>query len=65
LIISSEFASTQILSNISPGSIIVLHDGGDWGKNTAITLQRVLPVLSKKGYKIVTISQLVNSSQTK
>jgi peptidoglycan/xylan/chitin deacetylase (PgdA/CDA1 family) len=64
-IVSSEFASTHILANISPGSIIVLHDGGNWGKNTALTLKKILPVLSKKGYKIVTISQLVNSLQTK
>ncbi|TVQ17465.1 MAG: peptidoglycan-N-acetylglucosamine deacetylase [Leptolyngbya sp. DLM2.Bin15] len=57
-IISSDFASEYILSNISPGSIIVLHDTGAWGEKTAITLEKVLPELSKKGYSVVTLSDL-------
>lgn len=57
-IVSSDFASEYILSNIFPGSIIVLHDTGEWGEKTAITLEKVLPELSKKGYSVVTLSDL-------
>jgi peptidoglycan/xylan/chitin deacetylase (PgdA/CDA1 family) len=55
---SSWFASTQILCNAHPGSIIILHDSGLWGERTALTLSRVLPKLSQKGYQVVTLSEL-------
>ncbi|CCI27247.1 chitin deacetylase family protein [Microcystis aeruginosa] len=54
----SWFASTQILCNARPGSIIILHDSGLWGERTALTLSRVLPKLSQKGYQVVTLSEL-------
>jgi peptidoglycan/xylan/chitin deacetylase (PgdA/CDA1 family) len=56
---SSWFASTQILWNARPGSIIILHDHGLWGERTALTLSRVLPKLSQKGYQVVTLSELL------
>jgi peptidoglycan/xylan/chitin deacetylase (PgdA/CDA1 family) len=55
---SSWFASTQILCNAHPGSIIILHDSGLWGERTALTLSRALPKLSQKGYQVVTLSEL-------
>lgn len=55
---SSWFASTQILCNARPGSIIILHDSGLWGERTTLTLSRVLPKLSQKGYQVVTLSEL-------
>ena len=57
-IASSDFASTYILSNIFPGSIIVLHDTGSWGERTVTTLEKILPTLSERGYRIVTLSEL-------
>jgi peptidoglycan-N-acetylglucosamine deacetylase len=65
IIPSSTWAANQILSNVQPGSIIILHDrggqeaGGEWGDRTVQTLQRVLPELQRRGLKIVTLSQLV------
>lgn len=55
---SSWFASMQILCNARPGSIVILHDSGLWGERTALTLSRVLPKLSQKGYQVVTLSEL-------
>lgn len=56
---SSTFAVTQILSTVRKGSIIVLHDGGNRGIRTAQTLAKVLPALQQKGYKIVTLTELL------
>ena len=55
---SAWFSSKHILANASPGSIIVLHDNGCRGERTALTLEKVLPELAKKGYRIVTLSDL-------
>lgn len=62
IIPSSQFASTQILSNIRPGAIVILHDRGpkgEWGKRTVKTLETVLPELQRKGFKVVTLSKLL------
>ncbi len=56
---SSWFATQQISLNVRPGSIIVLHDGGSRGKRTAETLTKIIPRLKEKGYKFVTLSELV------
>jgi len=57
------FHVKHILFNVKPGSIIILHDGGDKGKRTINTLGELLPVLNQRGFRIVTLSELVNSSQ--
>ncbi|MGI9043734.1 MAG: hypothetical protein ACR2GK_06365 [Gemmatimonadaceae bacterium] len=41
------------------GSVIVLHDGGYKGRNTIRVLSRLLPELRKRGYRVVTLSELV------
>ncbi len=57
--ISSPWFATQfILANAQPGSIIVMHDSGDWGKNTVKTLEQVLPKLKQRGYQVVNLSAL-------
>lgn len=58
---STWFSSKHILFNASPGSIIVLHDSGSQGERTVSTLGKVLPELSKKGYRIITLSELFTS----
>ncbi|MEM8778430.1 MAG: polysaccharide deacetylase family protein [Cyanobacteria bacterium P01_G01_bin.49] len=61
---SAQFASYQILLNLRPGAIIVLHDSGkddqsgDWGKRTNITLNKILPEIKRRGYQTVTLSDL-------
>ncbi len=58
LIHSPCFASNYILLNASPGSIIILHDNGKRGENTALTLEKILPVLIRRGYRVVTLTEL-------
>lgn len=56
---SSRFASWHILRNVRPGAILVLHDGGARGWRSARTLRTVLPELRRRGYRVVTLSELV------
>jgi peptidoglycan-N-acetylglucosamine deacetylase len=58
---SSWFATQYILWKVRPGSIVILHDSGMWGKRTATTLEKVLPVLDRRGYRAVTLSDLLNT----
>jgi peptidoglycan/xylan/chitin deacetylase (PgdA/CDA1 family) len=57
-ITSSSFAEKHILFNVYPGAVVVLHDHGLWGQNTASTLERILPQLYRRGYRVVTLSEL-------
>ncbi len=62
LIPSVQFASNQILSNVRPGAIIILHDHGErgeWGQRTAQILAQVLPELQRRGFSVVTLSELL------
>jgi peptidoglycan/xylan/chitin deacetylase (PgdA/CDA1 family) len=54
----SAFTGRYILRNVRPGVIIVLHDGGARGRRTARTLSTVLPELRRRGYRVVTLSEL-------
>ncbi|ASC70985.1 Chitooligosaccharide deacetylase [Halomicronema hongdechloris C2206] len=56
---SVDFACGQILTTIRPGSIIILHDGGQRGRRTLVVLERLLPVLQGRGYRVVSLSELV------
>ena len=47
----------HILSMVRPGSIIICHDRRRW---TMPMLQRVLPELKRRGYKITTVSGLLD-----
>ena len=57
---SSGFASRYILRNVRPGTVIVLHDGGDRGRRTAGTLGVVLPELRRRGYRVVSLGELAS-----
>ncbi|KAK2589969.1 hypothetical protein QQS21_012360 [Conoideocrella luteorostrata] len=48
----------HILSMTHPGAIIICHDRREW---TAPMLRLVLPELKQRGYKVVTISDLVKT----
>jgi peptidoglycan-N-acetylglucosamine deacetylase len=53
------WASSYILQNARPGAVVVLHDGGVRGRRTARVLARVLPELRARGYRVVSLSELV------
>jgi len=51
-------AARYILWRARPGSIIVLHDVGPRGERTLATLESVLPELGRRGYQVITLSEL-------
>ncbi|KAG5942233.1 hypothetical protein E4U53_007285 [Claviceps sorghi] len=50
----------HILSMVHPGAIIICHDRREW---TAPMLRLVLPELKQRGYKVVTMSDLVKTAE--
>ena len=60
---SSWFASNYILWRAQPGNIIVLHDIGSRGQRTADTLNKVLPALIDRDFRIVTLTELSEQAQ--
>jgi peptidoglycan/xylan/chitin deacetylase (PgdA/CDA1 family) len=55
---SAWFAASYVLWNLRPGSIIVLHDHGGRGARTAVALATILPELQRRGFRVVTLSEL-------
>jgi peptidoglycan-N-acetylglucosamine deacetylase len=55
---SARFAVRYIMSHIRPGAVVVLHDGGSRGRRTATILSEVLPQLRRRGYRVVSLSEL-------
>jgi peptidoglycan/xylan/chitin deacetylase (PgdA/CDA1 family) len=58
---SAWFATRHVLWNVRPGSIIVLHDCGRRGERAAAALAAILPELDRRGFQVVTLSELVDS----
>ncbi|RJX37534.1 polysaccharide deacetylase family protein [Paenibacillus pinisoli] len=54
-----------ITRHLKNGAIILLHDGGGNRDQTVQTIREVIPVILKKGYSIITVSELLNLSTTK
>ena len=52
--------ANHILSMLRPGGIIVCHDRRSW---TLPMLQMVLPEMKRRGYEIVTVTELLNLTQ--
>lgn len=55
---SATLSAAYIEANVRPGSVIILHEGGDRGARTVEVLRRVLPVLKERGYRVVSLSDL-------
>ena len=56
------FSTHYVLWNVRPGSIVVLHDHGARGERTAKALATILPELDRRGFRVVTVSELLDSS---
>lgn len=52
-------ASWYTLRQVSPGDVLVLHDGPERGQRTAEVPRRVLPELHRRGYRVVPVSGLL------
>jgi peptidoglycan/xylan/chitin deacetylase (PgdA/CDA1 family) len=54
----ARYGASVVLREVRPGAVIILHDGGYKGRNTERVLRRILPELTRRGYRIVTLSDL-------
>lgn len=52
-------AKRYITASVEPGSIVVLHDGAGRGQRTQEILAEALPRLAARGFRFVTVSELV------
>jgi peptidoglycan/xylan/chitin deacetylase (PgdA/CDA1 family) len=59
---SASLSAAYIMTNVRPGSVIILHEGGDRGRRTVEVLHRVLPALKERGYRVVSLSELSRSA---
>jgi peptidoglycan/xylan/chitin deacetylase (PgdA/CDA1 family) len=55
----------RVLSNVSSGSVVLMHDGGGDRSQTVAALKIVLSTLKKRGYTVVTLSDLYGPAGTK
>jgi peptidoglycan-N-acetylglucosamine deacetylase len=55
---SPVLAARYIMWHARPGAVVVLHDGGSRGRRTAAVLSEVLPELRRRGYRVVSLSEL-------
>lgn len=56
---SGEEIARKVLGNVKPGVIISFSDQGDGCGNTLQALRIILPVLEERGYRFVTVSELL------
>ena len=54
--------ASHILSMLQPGSIIICHDRRSW---TIPMLRKVLVESRRRGYRVVTITELLKETQTR
>ncbi|MGZ6640399.1 MAG: polysaccharide deacetylase family protein [Solirubrobacteraceae bacterium] len=59
---SSSAAQTAraVLSALRPGAIVILHDGGPRARETLAALPRILRGLARRGYRSITVPQLLH-----
>lgn len=58
-----ETIADNVLNNVHPGAIVLMHDGGDWDAdrtNTIASLRQIIPALQEQGYQFVTVPELLN-----
>lgn len=52
----------RVLSAVTPGAIVLLHDGGTGRWATVQALPRILDGLHRRGYRVVTVSRLLTGT---
>ena len=58
LAVSGEYEARQILLNIRPGAVIVIHDGAPDRERTVEAMWHLLPELRNRGYRVATLSEM-------
>ena len=57
------FVARFVVGWARPGAIVILHDGVERGARTAETLRHALPALRRRGYRVTTLSTLVDGHE--
>ncbi|MDQ2086003.1 polysaccharide deacetylase family protein [Herbivorax sp. ANBcel31] len=66
--LSPEQIKNNVLSNIHPGAIILMHDGGHWTMDllgTVQSLHEIIPELQEDGVEFVTVPELIDINDRK
>jgi peptidoglycan/xylan/chitin deacetylase (PgdA/CDA1 family) len=56
---SAFLAARFVLRHARSGDVVVLHDGGARGERTIKALRAILPAMRRRGYRVVSLSELV------
>lgn len=56
--------AARVLGNVRSGSIVVMHDGGGPREQTVAALPGMIATLKRRGYRLVTVSQLLGLRST-
>lgn len=56
----TEIIERNMLEHVSPGSIILMHDGGGERSRTVVATEMLVKKLQEKGYTFKTVSELIN-----
>jgi peptidoglycan-N-acetylglucosamine deacetylase len=59
---SASLAARFVLRHARSGDVVVLHDSGTRGERTVKALRAILPELRRRGYRVVSLSELVASA---
>ncbi|EON72382.1 polysaccharide deacetylase family protein [Lysinibacillus sphaericus] len=52
-----------VLRGVKEGNVVLFHDGGGNRQQTVKAMEKILPELEKKGYKFVTIPELLKAQK--
>lgn len=55
--------ANRVLNQARPGDIVLMHDGGGNRSQTIESLKIIIPELQKRGYRFVTVSELLSLSE--
>jgi peptidoglycan/xylan/chitin deacetylase (PgdA/CDA1 family) len=56
---SADAVAENVIANARPGSIVLLHDGGNSRPATIGGCERFVPALVARGFELVTVSDLL------
>jgi peptidoglycan/xylan/chitin deacetylase (PgdA/CDA1 family) len=57
------YHARYVLRQVRPGSVIILHEGMSSRRRVLTALRLILPELRRRGYRVVTLTELVQSAQ--
>jgi peptidoglycan-N-acetylglucosamine deacetylase len=52
----------KIMREVSPGAIVLMHDGGGDRAQTVTALSKLIPRLRRRHYRLVTVAQLLRDN---